>query len=173
MSLPRFICLRGLINLPSLRFVSVRTIFAILFTTAALNSAYAQNIAQPELTTKKIQVGMYIITAEIAASNSERQMGLMHRATLGPNRGMLFVSDQPDKHCFWMRNTPLALTIAWLDEQGRIVSLADMQPKSDTNHCPTAPAVYALEMEQGWFKQRNIKAGVTLKSDQLFKVKSK
>lgn len=133
----------------------------------------AQSTAQPELATTKIQVGMHVITAELAASNNERQMGLMHRTKLGPNRGMLFVFDQADKHCFWMRNTPLALTIAWLDSAGKVVSLADMQPKSDDNHCPSEPAIYALEMEQGWFKQRNIKVGAVLKSENLFKPKAK
>ena len=162
----------------SSRFSHVALTFALGLSVAVINMTastptFAQTTAQPELATKKIQAGMHIITAEIAASNTERQMGLMNRSKLGPNRGMLFVFDQADKHCFWMRNTPLALTIAWLDEQGKIVSLADMQPKSDDNHCPSAPAVYALEMEQGWFKQRNIKVGATLKSDQLFKASSK
>ena len=133
----------------------------------------AQPTGQPELATTKIQVGVHVITAELAASNNERQMGLMHRAKLGPNRGMLFVFEQADKHCFWMRNTPLALTIAWLDSTGKVVSLADMQPKSDDNHCPSEPAIYALEMEQGWFKQRNIKVGAVLKAENLFKSKVK
>ena len=147
-----------------------RTLVAItLAVTACLATVNAQSVAQPTLITTKIQVGMHVITAELAATSSERQMGLMHRTKLGPNRGMLFAFEQADKHCFWMRNTPLALTIAWLDSTGKVVSLADMQPKNDDSHCPTEPAVYALEMEQGWFKQRNIKVGAMFTSDKLFK----
>lgn len=149
-------------------FVSITAALTVAFAVCAA-SVNAQTVAQPMLATTKIQVGMHVITAELAASSNERQMGLMHRTKLGPNRGMLFAFEQADKHCFWMRNTPLALTIAWLDSSGKVVSLADMQPKSDDNHCPSEAAVYALEMEQGWFKQRNIKVGAMLKSEQLFK----
>jgi uncharacterized protein len=127
--------------------------------------------AQPTLRIVKIQAGIHVINAEIAIEPKERAMGLMFREKLGGNNGMLFVFDRADKHCFWMRNTPLALSIAWLDGAGKIVTIDDMRPKSDDNHCPTADALYALEMDQGWFKQKGIKAGTVLRSERLFQAK--
>jgi uncharacterized protein len=127
--------------------------------------------AQPILRTVKIQAGIHVINAELAIEPKERAMGLMFREKLGGNNGMLFVFDLADKHCFWMRNTPLALSIAWIDAAGKIVTIDDMKPRSDDNHCPTAAALYALEMDQGWFKQKGIKAGATLRSDGLFQAR--
>jgi uncharacterized membrane protein (UPF0127 family) len=72
---------------------------------------------------------------------------------------MLFIFEQPQQHCFWMRNTPLPLTIAFLDDEGRISSMADMQPLSEATHCSQVPVRYALEMEQGWFAKRGIQPG--------------
>lgn len=83
----------------------------------------------------------------------------MYRTFLPPDTGMLFVFDRPGLPCFWMKNTPLPLSIAFIDQRGRIVNIADMQPHDQTSHCPTAPVLYALEMQQGWFRQKGIKPG--------------
>ncbi len=127
--------------------------------------------AQPTLSIVKIQAGIHVISAELAIEPKQRAMGLMFREKLGGNNGMLFVFDRADKHCFWMHNTPLALSIAWIDGAGKIVTIDDMKPKSDDNHCPSAAALYALEMDQGWFKQKGIKVGTLLRSEGLFQAK--
>jgi uncharacterized protein len=126
------------------------------------------NAPQPPLPTIKVKAGMFIVTAEVAKEPAERSMGLMFRQTMEPDHGMLFVFDRADLHCFWMRNTLLPLSIAWLTEDGTIVSIADMTPKSETNNCPTGVAKYALEMNQGWFKKKGLKAGSKLKAPPLF-----
>ncbi len=135
-------------------------------------SVNAQNTSpdgpQPPLPTIKIKAGMFIATAELAKEPGQRSMGLMNRKTMEPDHGMLFVFDRADGHCFWMRNTLLPLSIAWLSEDGTIVTIAEMQPKSEDNHCPTAAAKYALEMNQGWFKKKGLKVGSKLKAPPLF-----
>lgn len=87
--------------------------------------------------------------AEIAATPQARQRGLMGRTHLPADSGMLFVFDAPGRHCFWMRDTPLPLTVAFLDDSGRVIHRADMQPRTLTLHCPPVAIRYALEVSQG------------------------
>lgn len=110
-----------------------------------------------------LQVGDRRITVEVAADDASRSRGLMFRERLAPNHGMLFVFPEATPHCFWMKNTPLPLSIAFIDTQGSIVSLADMQPYSLDSHCSIAPALYALEMEQGWFARHGARPGTMVK----------
>jgi len=121
----------------------------------------APALAQP-LPVVQLSAGMHLIRAEVAADYSSRGRGLMHRKSLGANAGMLFVFDGAAIHCMWMKNTYLPLSVAFLDEQGAIINIADMQPHSEQSHCATRPSVYALEMAQGWFAQRGIKPGLKL-----------
>ncbi|NYT66021.1 DUF192 domain-containing protein [Alcaligenaceae bacterium] len=107
----------------------------------------------------ELKISQYAVQAEVAATDASRSFGLMHRQSLLPNHGMLFVFDSPAGHCFWMKNTPLPLSIAFIAPDGRILNIADMQPYSEQSHCPTAAALYALEMQQGWFRDRKIQAG--------------
>lgn len=116
------------------------------------------NGGQGELLRIQLRAGMHIISAEVADSMSTRSNGLMMRHKMAPNEGMLFVFEQPQAHCFWMRNTLLPLSIAFLDDDGAIVNIADMQPKSDDSHCSKKAVRYALEMNQGWFAKKGIKA---------------
>jgi uncharacterized membrane protein (UPF0127 family) len=111
---------------------------------------------------------MHIIRAEVAADPGSRATGLMFRQSLGPNQGMLFVFGERAMHCFWMRNTLIPLSIAFLDDSGRIVNIADMAPQTEDSHCPAAPVRYALEMEKGWFERRGIAAGSQLANRQFF-----
>lgn len=112
-----------------------------------------------ELPRVKLQVGERRITAEVAADDASRSRGLMFREQLPSDHGMLFVFPEPSQMCFWMKNTVVPLTVAFIDPRGDIVNLADMQPQSLETHCAIAPAQYALEMEQGWFKRHGAGPG--------------
>lgn len=103
--------------------------------------------------------GIHVIKAEVAANNAERQQGLMFREKLGPNEGMVFVFEGPAAICMWMKNTLIPLSVAFLNEDGQIINIEDMQPQTTESHCAKKPARYALEMNRGWFKQKNIKPG--------------
>jgi uncharacterized membrane protein (UPF0127 family) len=110
-----------------------------------------------------LQVGAFKISAEVAAEPDQRARGLMYRESLAPDSGMVFVFERPERICMWMKNTPLPLTVAFIDAGGEIINLADMRPRTETPHCAMRPALYALEMEQGWFERRGIGPGKTIK----------
>jgi uncharacterized protein len=120
--------------------------------------ASAQEAAQ-KLATIRLNAGMHLINAEVAQTPEQRQIGLMHRPTMPANEGMLFVFEEPGMHCFWMKNTLLPLAIAFVANDGSIVNIAEMQAGSEASHCPRQPVRYALEMNQGWFAKRGMKAG--------------
>jgi len=109
--------------------------------------------------TLPLTIGKQVFQVELAATPSARERGLMGRTRLAANGGMLFTFEQAAPHCFWMRNTPLPLSIAFIDTRGRIVNLADMQPHSDALHCAKIDVRYALEVTQGGFAQRGITVG--------------
>ncbi len=106
-----------------------------------------------------LTAGFHRIVAEVAATQPDRMQGLMMRKNMAANHGMLFVFPQAERHCMWMRNTYLPLSVAFLDEQGRILNIENMQPQTETNHCAAAPARFALEMNRGWFTDKGIKPG--------------
>jgi uncharacterized membrane protein (UPF0127 family) len=108
---------------------------------------------------RALQIKSFLVKAEVADRPSSRARGLMHRQSLADNHGMLFVFDSPSRQCMWMKNTPLALSVAFIDTAGQIVNIEQMQPQTETIHCSTSPVVYALEMQQGWFWARAIRAG--------------
>ena len=110
----------------------------------------------------QLTAGMHLVRAEVAADFTTRAQGLMYRESLAPNAGMLFVFDEAAIHCMWMKNTLIPLSVAFLDANGTIINIADMQPHSEQSHCASKPAVFALEMTRGWFAQRNIKPGTRL-----------
>ena len=110
----------------------------------------------------EMTAGFHRIEAEVAADNQNRQIGLMNRKAMPAQRGMLFVFIEKNTHCMWMRNTFIPLSVAFLDEQGVIINIEDMQPQTENNHCAKVPARYALEMNLGWFAQRAIKPGTKL-----------
>jgi len=116
----------------------------------------------------EIKAGMHLIKAEVAADIQTRTRGLMMRERLGANEGMIFVFPDKAGHCFWMRNTLVPLSIAFLDDTGTITNIEDMKPQTEDSHCPVRAVRYALEMEQGWFARRGIKAGARLVQPQLF-----
>jgi uncharacterized membrane protein (UPF0127 family) len=124
----------------------------------ALMLAAAPALAQ-QLPVVQLKAGMHLIRAEVVADFATRGRGLMHRKSLAPNAGMLFIFDGAAIHCMWMKNTYIPLSVAFLDEKGEIINVADMQPHSEQSHCAARPALYALEMDRGWFAARGIKPG--------------
>jgi uncharacterized membrane protein (UPF0127 family) len=125
--------------------------------------AFAQTSAQPRLDTITLSAGMQNIRAEVARTPQQMMVGMMFRDAMGTHEGMLFAYDYPSIQCFWMKNTLLPLSIAFIADDGSIVNIADMQPHSESRHCSKQPVRFALEMNQGWFAKRNIQAGFKLK----------
>jgi uncharacterized protein len=119
--------------------------------------------AQESMPVIELTAGFHRIEAEVAAQDRHRQIGLMNRQSMPAQRGMLFVFPQANTHCMWMRNTLIPLSVAFMDEAGKIINIEDMQPHSEDNHCARRPARYALEMNRGWFAQRGISAGTMLR----------
>jgi hypothetical protein len=106
---------------------------------------------------------MHNIVAEVARTPQQQQVGMMMRTKMEQHEGMLFAFDEVAPRCFWMRNTLLPLSIAFIADDGTIVNIAEMQPQSDESHCSLRPVRYALEMNKGWFAKRGIKAGTKLR----------
>ena len=125
-------------------------------------AASAQEGPQLNLQRVELTAGMHRIDAQVAATPLQRQIGLMHRKEMPQQEGMLFVFEQPATQCFWMRNTLLPLTAAFVEDDGTVVNLADMKPQTEDSHCSAKPVRYVLEMNQGWFAKRGIKAGAKL-----------
>jgi uncharacterized membrane protein (UPF0127 family) len=123
--------------------------------------AAAQKPTEPQPVLPRIQLsaGIHVIRAEVARTDAARERGLMFREQLEGNEGMLFVFDRPDQQCFWMRNTPLPLSIAFMADDGTVINIADMAPQTDDTHCSRKAVRYALEMKQGWFADHGITAG--------------
>ena len=107
----------------------------------------------------QLNAGMHLIRAEVAADYATRMTGLMHRAAMPSNAGMLFIFDEATTHCMWMKNTLLPLSVAFIDERGAIINVEDMAPQTEDSHCASRPARYALEMNRGWFAARGLKPG--------------
>ena len=121
-----------------------------------------QEAPQLDLPRARLTAGIHQISAQVAQSPQERSTGLMFRKEMPQSEGMLFVFDQPTQQCFWMKNTLLPLTAAFVADDGVIVNLADMKPHSTDAHCSAKPVRYVLEMNQGWFAKKGIKAGARL-----------
>ena len=133
--------------------------FFVLCALFAASAVAAQAAPMPRA---ELTAGFHRIEAEVAANQADRSQGLMHRRALAPNQGMIFAFPQTATHCFWMKNTPLPLSIAFLDEKGTIISIDEMAPETEDNHCPARPARFALEMNAGWFKDKGLKAGAVI-----------
>ena len=116
--------------------------------------------AQQILPTTTLNIGMHLIKAEVAVSDEQRAQGLMFREKMAPNEGMVFRFPETRPICMWMKNTLLPLSVAFIDEKGRIINIEDMQPQTLNAHCAKKPARFALEMNQGWFRQKNIRSGL-------------
>ena len=117
---------------------------------------------QMNLPRTQLSAGMHLLDVQLAQTPDQRQIGLMFRKEMPQHEGMLFVFEQAATQCFWMRNTLIPLTAAFVEEDGTIVNLADMKAQNDDSHCSTKPVRFVLETNQGWFAKRSIKAGYKL-----------
>jgi uncharacterized membrane protein (UPF0127 family) len=129
----------------------------------ASQPASAQDNKPQSLPAITLGAGMHQIHAEVAQSPEQRATGLMNRPSMAANDGMLFVFEEANPQCFWMKNTLLPLSIAFIADDGTVVNIADMKPQALESHCSAKPVRYALEMNQGWFAKRGIKAGSKLR----------
>lgn len=130
---------------------------------ALLLCATASLAQSPQrLPTVELRAGMHIVQAQVARTEQQRALGLMHVKSMPQHEGMLFVFEQPGTQCFWMRNTLLPLSIAFLTDSGEIVNVEEMKPLDESNHCSARPVRFALEMNAGWFAKKGLKAGSRL-----------
>lgn len=132
---------------------AARALAALALAAAALAHAEAP------LPVRQVKVAGHALKVEVAATIEQRMKGLMFREKLGANDGMLFVFDEPGYHAMWMKNTPLPLSVAFVDGAGAILNILDMEPHTLDQHAAAGPAVYAIETNKGWFARRGIKAG--------------
>jgi uncharacterized protein len=143
----------------------VRKVLALIVLVLAASTptwTLASEAPQTQLPRTRIQAGMHFIDAQVAQSPAEMEVGLMHRKSMPANEGMLFVFPDRQPRCFWMKNTLMPLTIAFLADDGTILQTADMKAGSLDSHCSKEAVRYALEMNLGWFKQRGISPGTRL-----------
>ena len=145
----------------------IRTItrLTLLVLTAALGTAGHAQEGPQKLPAIRLGAGMHVIQAELAQSPDERRTGLRFRKTMATSDGMLFAFEQPGQQCFWMKNTLLPLSAAFIADDGTIVNIEDMKPQTLDSHCSEKPVRFVLEMNQGWFAKRGIKPGSRLQGD--------
>jgi hypothetical protein len=137
----------------------LRRSLALALAAAAVALAAA---AQDKLPTLALSAGIHVIQADVANTFPSRAQGLMFRKSLAANQGMLFVFPDSGPQCMWMRNTYVPLSVAFIDDAGVILNIADMKPQTEDSHCAAKPARYALEMNQGWFAAKGVKPGARI-----------
>lgn len=138
----------------------VKTLLTSLALTATV--AMAQESPQTDLQRIPLTAGIYQIDTQLAVTAAQHAIGLMYRKEMDQHEGMLFVFPTPSKQCFWMKNTLIPLTAAFLADDGMILNLEDMKPQSEESHCAIKPVRYVLEMNKGWFAKKGLKPGMKL-----------
>lgn len=143
----------------------MKSVLGLRFVLAALVGMLSASAvpAQTGLPMVELSAGMYRIEAEVAHTPQSRQIGLMNRRMLPAQRGMVFVFPQAARHCMWMKNTYIPLSVAFIGQDGRILNIADMTPHSEQSHCAIDAARYALEMNRGWFADKGLGAGTPIR----------
>lgn len=137
----------------------------LIFSLAVISGLFSvplfaqQNVGLPTI---ELKTGIYRIQAELADTPKAREVGLMNRTSMPTNSGMLFIFEQKAGHCFWMNNTKIPLSIAFIADDGKIVNIEEMQADTTNNHCPKAAVRYALEMNKQWFSERVIVPGMVI-----------
>ena len=145
------------------RYLAVALCTVFFAATSAAQSKSNDTKPQTALPKITLSVGGQSITADVASTDETRQKGLMFRTSMGKNEGMLFVFPQIGYHAMWMRNTLINLSVAYLDDHGKVISIHEMQALNETAHQALGPARYALEMNAQWFSQHKVKQGDTIK----------
>jgi uncharacterized membrane protein (UPF0127 family) len=140
----------------------LRALLAVLAGTGLTLAVVAQTGPQ-SLPKIRMNAGIHNIDAELAQTGEEREIGLMFRSSMGANEGMLFAFERPGQQCFWMKNTLIPLDVAFVADDGAIVNLDRMKPQTLDSHCSEKPVRFVLEMNDGWFAKRGIKAGQKLR----------
>jgi uncharacterized protein len=134
-----------------------------LTTVAALAQDLPPGAKKPgDFPRAKLTAGMFVIDAAVASTDADREQGLMYRTKLAPNEGMLFVFNERAVHCFWMKNTLIPLSIAFIRADGTVTDIDEMDAETENNHCPRNNGVYALEMSKGWFSSKGIQPGMKI-----------
>ena len=139
-----------------------------LFSTLLIASLFAHcvvradDMPQTDLPREKLSVGIHQIDTQLAMTSEQREIGLMFRKEMPQHEGMLFIFEKPSRMCFWMKNTVLPLTAAFIADDGSIVNLENMKPQTIDSHCSAKPVRYVLEMNQGWFAKKGIKPGTKI-----------
>lgn len=143
---------------------SFAAVLVLVTAAVAASAQQPQPLPQPQMQLPRVKIlaGMHQIDAQVAQTPEQHQTGLMFRREMPQHEGMLFVFEQATQQCFWMKNTLLPLTAAFVADDGTIVNLADMQPQTADSHCSVKPVRFVLEMNLGWFSKKNIKAGYRL-----------
>ena len=136
----------------------MRTYIVAVFATVLAGAVVAAP-AVVELPATTLAIGKQKLVAEIAATPEQRMTGLMNRFSLKADHGMIFVFDRAEPQAFWMKNTFIPLSIAFIGSDGRIVNIEDMAPQDESQHWSAGPAQYALEMRKGWFAEHGIGPG--------------
>lgn len=134
---------------------------AALVVALAGSAAMAQDAPQ-QLPAIRLSTGMHVLQVQVAQTPEQQATGLMFRKTMGTNEGMLFIFDEPRQQCFWMKNTLLPLSVAFVADDGSIVNIEAMKPQTLDSHCSTRAVRYVLEMNDGWFAHHGIKPGSKL-----------
>ncbi len=141
---------------------SIKLLRNIRASTLFISSSIALAQVNTSLPTIELKTGIYRIQAELADTPKAREVGLMNRTSMPTNSGMLFVFEQKAGHCFWMNNTKIPLSIAFITDDGKIVNIEEMQAETTSNHCPKVAVRYALEMNKQWFAERVIVPGTVI-----------
>ena len=139
----------------------IRGLWLLAFALSCQAQGTTQNAAQ-SLPTLTLNAGIHLITAELAQTEQQREIGLMFRESMAANHGMLFVFEQVGQQCFWMKNTLLPLDVAFIADNGTVVNTDHMKPRTLDAHCSQKPVRFVLEMNDGWFAKRGIAAGSKL-----------
>lgn len=132
---------------------------AVLVLGASLAAAQEPQMNLPRV---RLAAGMHQIDAQVARTPEQRAIGLMHRKEMPQHEGMLFVFEAPAQQCFWMKNTLLPLSVAFIADDGAIVNIEEMQPQTLDSHCSAKPVRYVLEMNKGWFARKGFKPGMKI-----------
>ena len=125
----------------------------------AIFLASLASVAEVTFKSSTVKVGNHPLRVEVAADEPQRMQGLMFRKSLGREEGMLFVFDEPAYHSMWMKNTLIPLSVAFIDRNGVILNILDMEPQTLDSHMAAGPAIYAIETNKGWFAAKKVKPG--------------